>query len=159
MITNNCGLDGLLCRGACDKIRNSLGDNGKHAPNSRGLKFLELCNHFNICALNLLSSCNGPVEAFVSHCGRFRSTIDYIFVPNSSLNKVITAKTFEMLPDNTSDHVPIQLYLNYSRSLETIKNLPQQMAEIPVSKQNIHWSNFAQEEIIHDAYNTTYIRT
>ena len=53
-----------------------------------------------------------------------------------------------MLPDNTSDHVPFQLYLNYSRSLETIKNLPQQMAEIPVSKQKIHWSNSAQEEII-----------
>ena len=35
--------------------------------------------------------------------------IDYIFVPNSLLNKVITAKTFEMIPDNTSDHVPVQL--------------------------------------------------
>ena len=119
-------------------LGNCLGDNGKHAPNSRGLKLLELCNHFNICAVNLLSSGNGPVETFVSHCGRFRSTIDYIFVPNSLLNKVITAKTFEMLPDNTSDHVLVQLYLNYSRSLETIKNLPQQMAEIPVSKQKIN---------------------
>ena len=69
-------------------------------------------------------------------------------MPNSLLNKVITAKTFEMLPDNTSDHIPVQLYLNYSSSLETIKNLPQQMAEIPVSKQKIHWSNFAQEEIM-----------
>ena len=95
-----------------------------------------------------MSSCNGPVETFVSHCDRFRSTIDYIFVPNSLPNKITTAKTFEMLPDNTSDHVPVQLYLNYSRSLETIKNLPQQMAEIQVSKQKIHWSNFAQEEII-----------
>ena len=95
-----------------------------------------------------MSSFNGPVETFVSHYGRFRCTINYIFVPNSLVNKVITAKTFEMLPDNTSDHVPVQLYLNYSRSLETIKKLPQQMAEIPVSKQKIHWSNFAQEEII-----------
>ena len=105
---------------------NSLGDKGKHAPDSRGLKLLELCNHFNICAVNLLSSCDGPVETFVSHCGRFRSTIDYIFVPNSLLNKVITAKTFEMLPDNTSDHVPVQLYLDYSWSSEAIKNLPEQ---------------------------------
>ena len=116
-------------------LGNSLVDKGKHARNSRGLKLLELCSPFNICAVNLLSSCNGPVETFVSHCGRFRSTIDYIFVPNSLLNQVSTTKTFEMLPDNTSDHVPVQLYLNYSRSLETIKNLPQQMAEIPVSKQ------------------------
>ena len=37
---------------------------------------------------------------------------------------------------------------NYSRSLETMKNLPEQMSEIPVSKQKIHWSNFAQKEII-----------
>ena len=47
-------------------LGNSLGDKGKHAPNSRGLKLLELCSHFNICAVNLLSSCNGPVETFVS---------------------------------------------------------------------------------------------
>ena len=55
---------------------------------------------------------------------------------------------------NTSDHV--QLYLKYSRSLETINSLPEQMAEIPVSKQKVHWSNFAQEEIIM-MYATTLI--
>ena len=30
-------------------LGNSLSDKGKHAPNSHGLKLLELCNHSNIC--------------------------------------------------------------------------------------------------------------
>ena len=130
-------------------LGNSLGDKGNHAPNSRVLKLLELCNH-----VNLSSSCNGPAETFVSHCGTFRSTIDYVFVP-SLLNKVITAKTFEMLPDNTSDHVPIQLYLSYSRSLKTIKNLPEQMSEIPVSKNTL--VQFCTGSDQYDICNTAYI--
>ena len=87
------------------------------------------------------------METFISHCGRFRSTIDYIFVPSSLLNKVITSKTTEMLPDNTSDHVPVQLNLYCSHSLETFKKSPEQMPYILISKQKIHWSNFLQENI------------
>ena len=52
-----------------------------------------------------------------------------------------------MLADNKSDHVPVQSNLNYSQSLETIKNLFEQISEILVSKQKMHWSNLSQEDI------------
>ena len=128
-------------------LGNSLGDKGKHAPNSRGLKLLELSNHFNIYAVNLLSSCNGPVETIVSYCGRFRSTIDYIFVRNSLLNKVITAKTFEMLPDNTPTMFLFNCILIIPGLYRLSKIYLSRWQRFRFQNKKIHWSNFAQEEI------------
>ena len=59
-------------------LGNSLGERGHYAPNDRGVKLLDFVNYFNLCPTNLLSTCRGPLETFVSHCGRFKSTIDYI---------------------------------------------------------------------------------
>ena len=63
-------------------LANALGDRGHYEPNVRGLKLTEFANFFNLCPVNLLANCNGPLETFVSHCGRYKSTIDYIFLPN-----------------------------------------------------------------------------
>ena len=49
-----------------------------------------------------------------SHCGRYSSTLDYIFLPNSLSEKIASAKTFGMHVDNISDHVPVQLAINYT---------------------------------------------
>ena len=57
-------------------LKNSLGERGHYAPNDRGVKLLDFANYFNLCPTNLLSTCRGPLETFVSHCGRFKSTID-----------------------------------------------------------------------------------
>ena len=38
----------------------------------------------------------------------------YIFVPNCLLSSTESAKTFEADPDNTSDHRPIQMTLNFT---------------------------------------------
>ena len=62
-------------------LGNSLGDKGCYAPNDLGLRLLDFANYFNLCPINLLSICSGPLEIFVSHCGRFKSTIDYILLP------------------------------------------------------------------------------
>ena len=64
-------------------LGNSLGDKGCFAPNDRGLRLLDFANYFNLCPINLLSICSGPLETFVSHCGRFKSTIDYILLPGT----------------------------------------------------------------------------
>ena len=97
----------------------------KQASNSRGPKLLEFCDYFNIGLINLLGSCSGVI----SHCGRFRFPIDYIFLPNSLLCKVIAAKTFEMLMDNASDYVLILVNPNYPQSLDTVlKDFTQNMS-------------------------------
>ena len=99
------------------------------------------------CNLHLLSSYSGPLETYISHCGRFCSTIDYILLPNYLRNKIIMSKTFDFNADNTSDHQPIILKLDYITQLSN-----DQPVVIPVRKQKVHWSKFSQEAI-----NTNYV--
>ena len=68
-------------------LGNSIGDKAKHEPNQRGLKLLDFANYFNLCPVNLMGTCHGPTETYFSHCGRYRSTLDYIFLPNSLSEK------------------------------------------------------------------------
>ena len=57
------------------------------------------------------------------------------------------SKTFDFDADNTSDHQPIILKLDYITQL-----LNDQPVVIPVRKQKVHWSKFSQEAI-----NTNYV--
>ena len=43
-------------------LGNSLGDKGIKEPNQRGLKVLEFANHFNLCPVNPLETCQGPTN-------------------------------------------------------------------------------------------------
>ena len=62
-------------------LGNSLGNKGRREPNQRGLKLLNLANYFNLCPVNLMNMCAGPLETFNSFCWRYHTTLDYIFVP------------------------------------------------------------------------------
>ena len=75
----------------CD-LGNSLGDKAKHEPNQRGLKLLDFANYFNLFPVNLMGTCHGPIETYFSHYGRYRSTLNYIFLPNSLSGKIISEK-------------------------------------------------------------------
>ena len=68
----------------------SLGDKGKYPPNQRGSKLLDFANYFNLCSANLLSNCDGSLETYISDCGRHRSTLDYIFLPNCLFGNIIS---------------------------------------------------------------------
>ena len=94
---------------------NALGDTGFYEPNYRGLKLLDFANYVNLCPTNLLQICRGPLEPFVSHSGR----IDYILLPNCLSDSIVSCKTFEHVKDNTSDHLPITLEINYSLNYNT----------------------------------------
>ena len=90
-------------------LGNSLGDKGNYEPNQRGLKLLDLADFFNLCPVNLLGSYSGPLESYISHCGRYHSIIDYILLPNCLLDNIVSAKTFDPHVDNTSDHLLIKV--------------------------------------------------
>ena len=126
-------------------LGNSLGDKGKYPPNQRGSKLLDFANYFNLCPENLLSNCNGPLETYISDCGRHRSTLDYIFVPNCLLGNIISCKTFDMQIENTSDHLPVTLELNYPTS--SLDIIADDFASDLESNPKIDWSKFSQEEI------------
>ena len=86
----------------------------------------------------------GTTETYFSHCGRYSSTLDYIFLPNSLFEKITSAKTFGMHVDNTSDHVPAQLAINYIDSIAST-NIVNKHSSTP--KPKVHWSKFTKDEI------------
>ena len=130
-------------------LGNSLGDKGKHEPNLCGLKLLDFANYFNLCPVNLMRMCTGPLETFNSCCGRFHSTLDYIFFPDCLLSSIKLAKTFNDDVDNTFDHLPIQLKLCYtgSDSVSTCDGGSREGSKDSRSKLKIHWSKFPSETI------------
>ena len=98
-----------------------------------------------------MNMCTGPLETFNSYCGRFHSTLDYIFLPNCLLSSIKLAKTFDDDVDNTSDHLPIQLKLcsTVSDSVSTCE----ESSKDSRSKLKIHLSKFPYE-IINRMYNS-----
>ena len=91
----------------------------------------------------------GDVNGDFGNClgVRGKKEPDYILLPNYLRNKVIMSKTFDFDADNTSDHQPIILKLDYITQLSN-----DQPVVIPVRKQKVHWSKFSQEAI-----NTNYV--
>ena len=70
-------------------LGNSARSKGLREPNSRGKKLSKFVDHFNLTAVNLLGNSSGPLKTYISHCGRFRSTIDHIIIPNCVINSVL----------------------------------------------------------------------
>ena len=122
-----------------------LGDKGKREPNLRGLKLLDFANYFNLCPVNLMRMCTGPLGTFNSYCGRFHSTLDYIFFPNCLLSSIKLAKRFDDDVDNTSDHLPNQLKLCYTVN-DSVSTCDEGSKDSR-SKLKIHWSKFPSETI------------
>ena len=126
-------------------LGNSLGDKGSYEPNQRGLKLLDLVDFFNLCPVNLLGSCSGPLESYISHCGRYRSTVDYILLPNCLLHNIVSAKTFDPHVDNTSDHLPIEVCLSYPD--KSVDNATENNIDISESKPKVRWYKFSSDEV------------
>ena len=83
--------------------------------------------------------CEGPLVTYNSFCGKYRSTIDYIFLPNCLQDKIIFARTFDFDVDDTSDHQPIILKLNYHSTGIQQSADPDSVSNL---KQKINWSKF-----------------
>ena len=124
-------------------LGNSLSEKSALDSDQRGLKLLELADYFNLCPINLLGLCT---DTFISHFGRYRSTLDYIFVPNC-LFEIYSAKTFDLSVENTSDHLPIMIKLNHSKIPDCAKILKEKYLTGSRSKTKILWSKFSHEEI------------
>ena len=88
-----------------------------------------------------------PLESYFSHCGRYRSTIDYILLLLCLESKIIESKTFELDFDNTSDHQPLFLEFEYPK--EKLSN--KQPTSSSAFKHKIGWSSLSQETI-HNKY-------
>ena len=90
-------------------------------------------------------SCSGPLESYISYCGRYRSTIDYILLPNCLSDNIVSAKTFDLHADNTSDHLPIEVCLSYPD--KSVNNAPEDNIDISESTLKVHWYKFSPDEV------------
>ena len=126
-------------------LGNSLGDKCNCEANLHGLKLLDFGNYFNLCPVNLMRTCTVLLETFNSCCGRFHSTLDYIFLPNCLLSSIKLPKTFNDDVDNISDHLPVKLKLCYTVS-DSVSTCDEGSKDSR-SKLKIHWSKFPSETI------------
>ena len=85
-LSSNCKV--ILMGDFNGDLGNSLGNKGRREPNQRGLKLFNLANYFNLCPVNLMNMCAGPLETFNSFCWRYHTILDYIFVPNCLLSSI-----------------------------------------------------------------------
>ena len=106
-----------------------------------------MADYFNLCPINLLGLCDGLTDTFISHCGRYRSTLDYIFVPNCLFNEIYSAKTFDLSVENTSDYLPIMIKLNQSKIPDCAKIVKEEYLTGSRSKTKVLWSKFSYQKI------------
>ena len=123
----------------------SIGVRGNYKPNSRDLKLLEIADQFNLCPVNLTSKCTGPLVTYVLHCGRYRSTLDYLFLADCLLDDVISANTFERLSKNTYDHVPIPVEYKIPEKPFIISDQPTSAGSMLTQK--VNWSRISDQDL------------
>ena len=126
-------------------LGNSLGIRGTVNPNQRGVKLLDFANYFNLCSTNLLSTCEGPLETYFSHCERYKSTIDYIFLPNCLYHNIVSCITFDRDIENTPD--PCFCEAADTVFTDSHINAINDTNSYSGSKLKVNWSKFSQEEI------------
>ena len=126
-------------------LGNSSGNRGTVYPNRRGIKLLNFANYFNRCPTNLLSICEGPLETYFSHCERYKSTIDYICLPNCLYHSIVSCRTSDRDIENTSDHFPVKLQAKLST--DTHINTINDTNSYSGPKLKVNWSKFSQEGI------------
>ena len=63
---------GIIMGDLSGDLGNALADKGLLCTHNCGLRLLDFANYFNLCPINLLSICSGPLETYVSHCGWFK---------------------------------------------------------------------------------------
>ena len=91
------------------------------------------------------TSC-GPLETFVAHSRRYKSTLDYILLLNCLFDSIIFCKTFrKSVFDNTSDHLPVMLKVEYHFNSHTLDH--NDATQNHAIKSKIMWSSFSKKEI------------
>ena len=134
-------------------LGNSLGNRGSVNPSQRGVKLLDFANYLNLCPTNVLSVCERPLETYFSPCERYKSTIDYIFLPNCFYHSNVSCRTFDRDIESKSDHVLVKLQIVFSS--DTHINTINDTYSYSGPKLKVNWSKFSQEEI-ERTYTTPY---
>ena len=90
--------------------------------------------------VNLTSLAKGSLFTFRSENGEHQPVIDYILVPNLSINSIISSFTYEWTIHNLSDHVPVAMAFNCGVALtahvDPVQGFPLDVRHISWDKLN-----------------------
>ena len=78
-------------------LGNYLGDKGCYAPNDRGLRLLDFANYFNLCPVNLLSICSGPLETLFLIVGGLNRQLIIFYCLTVYMTALFLVKRFSRL--------------------------------------------------------------
>ena len=105
------------------------GPRGSKPATTAGRNVLNFINKYEYIAANLLEGATGSVDTFTCHNGS--STIDFIMVPKTYCENVVSC---HICPDhvlNTSDHYPVTAGFNISNLSST--------CDYPIIRNSIRW--------------------
>ena len=106
-------------------------------PTRAGQSVMDFINKYELTAINLQEYSTGSVDTFKCHNGS--STIDYVLIPSTWQNKVVTCHTEDEEVLNTSDHFSIQTTIDVG-SLPSSINHSQQ-------RKSIKWDKMSNADI------------
>ena len=115
-------------------LGNSLGNRETVNLNQRGVKLAEFAIYFSLCSRNLLSICEGPLETYFLIVQDTSQPL-ITFLPNCLYHSI----------ENTPDHVPVKLQIEFSTDTHTNKINSFNSYSRP--KLKVNWSKFSKEEI------------
>ena len=142
----------VIVMGDCkDDLGNSLGDKSTRESIQRCCKLLEFADYFNLCPLSLLGSCGGPTDTFLLIVGDIVPHLITFFLPNCLFYEILSAKTFDLCAENTSDHLPIMVKLNQREFPYYTTTVSDECCIDSGKRSKIQWSKFSSEKI-HEKY-------
>ena len=106
-------------------------------PTRAGKIILDFIDKYNFIAANLQAEATGSIETFSCHNGA--STIDYVLIPNTYKDIIVTCHTDPDHVLNTSDHYPIQVIMK-------LRSLPG-CVDCPPAKKNIRWDKLRPDQV------------
>ena len=109
------------------------GPKSTRKPTSLGKKVMKFFNEFSLIPCNLLKMAKGPINTFRGGVGT--STIDYVAVPQSLVDRITECEVLVEEALNTSDHNAVRVSLNISglqsACIKTMTRTSVKWAKIP----------------------------
>ena len=108
----------IVCGDTNADLGSKGGPRGYKRISKQGKILLNFNNRYDLTAVNLQNYTKGPVNTHIGPTGK--STIDYILIPSTLLDCVISCRVCDGAALNTSDHRPVVCSLNLDTVVKNV---------------------------------------
>ena len=131
----------MICGDFNGDVGHLGGNKSTRKPTTVGRKLMKFFKEYSLILCNMEDSSKGPLNTFRGGVGA--STIDYVAVPTSLYDDVLSCEVLENPVINTSDHNAISIVMKFSSLSVTIP--------ISESVRNVKWSKI-NSQTLEDVY-------